>query len=261
MGAGFATPDRSPLNFEKLKGDPNNIDQHLIDYIKGFSTNVREIFERFEFAVEVEKMREANILYLVVSKFCDVNLHPDVVDNLEMGLLFEDLIRRFNEAANETAGDHFTPREVIRLMVAILFDPDDDILTKPGTIRKMLDPACGTGGMLAEAQNYLREHNAKAQLWVFGQDFNPRAYAIAASDLLMKGNENSDIRFGDSLINDQFDDDPDTEGKFDYLIANPPFGLDWKQQQKEVKREHSKQGFAGRFGAGLPRVSDGAKFN
>jgi len=251
--------NRSPLDFEKLKGDPNNIDQHLIDYIKGFSKNIRDIFERFEFAVEVEKMREANILYLVVSKFCDVNLHPDVVDNLEMGLLFEDLIRRFNEAANETAGDHFTPREVIRLMVAILFDPDDDILTKPGIIRKVLDPACGTGGMLAEAQNYLREHNAKAQLWVFGQDFNPRAYAIAASDLLMKGNEKSDIRFGDSLINDQFpEDDPETNGKFDYLIANPPFGVDWKKQQKEVNREHDRQGYAGRFGAGLPRVSDGS---
>lgn len=251
--------NRSPLDFEKLKGDPNNIDQHLIDYIKGFSKNIREIFERFEFAIEVEKMREANILYLVVSKFCDVNLHPDVVDNLEMGLLFEDLIRRFNEAANETAGDHFTPREVIRLMVAILFDPDDDILTKPGIIRKMLDPACGTGGMLAEAQNYLREHNAKAQLWVFGQDFNPRAYAIAASDLLMKGNEKSDIRFGDSLINDQFPEgDSEIDGKFDYLIANPPFGVDWKKQQKEVTREHDRQGFAGRFGAGRPRVSDGS---
>lgn len=251
--------NRSPLDFEKLKGDSDNIDQHLIDYIKGFSKNIREIFDRFEFAVEVEKMREANILYLVVSKFCDVNLHPDVVDNLEMGLLFEELIRRFNEAANETAGDHFTPREVIRLMVAILFDPDDDILTKPGIIRKVLDPACGTGGMLAEAQNYLREHNAKAQLWVFGQDFNPRAYAIAASDLLMKGNEKSDIRFGDSLINDQFrEDDPETNGKFDYLIANPPFGVDWKKQQKEVNREHDRQGYAGRFGAGLPRVSDGS---
>lgn len=251
--------NRSPLDFEKLKGDPNNIDQHLIDYIKGFSKNIREIFDRFEFAVEVEKMREANILYLVVSKFCDVNLHPETVDNLEMGLLFEDLIRRFNEAANETAGDHFTPREVIRLMVAILFDPDDDILTKPGTIRKMLDPACGTGGMLAEAQNYLREHHAKAQLWVFGQDFNPRAYAIAASDLLMKGNEKSDIRFGDSLINDQFPEgDAETDGKFDYLIANPPFGVDWKKQQKEVSCEHDRQGFTGRFGAGLPRVSDGS---
>lgn len=251
--------NRSPLDFEKLKGDPNNIDQHLIDYIKDFSKNIREIFEKFEFAVEVEKMREANILYLVISKFCDVNLHPDVVGNLEMGLLFEDLIRRFNEAANETAGDHFTPREVIRLMVAILFNRDDDILTKPGIIRKILDPACGTGGMLAEAQNYLREHNAGAQLWVFGQDFNPRAYAIAASDLLMKGNEKSDIRFGDSLTNDLFPEgDTETNGKFDYLLANPPFGVDWKKQQKEVTREHDRQGFAGRFGAGLPRVSDGS---
>lgn len=143
----------------------------------------------------------------------------------------EALDKILNEAANETAGDHFTPREVIRLMVAILFDPDDDILTKPGIIRKVLDPACGTGGMLAEAQNYLREHNAKAQLWVFGQDFNPRAYAIAASDLLMKGNEKSDIRFGDSLINDQFPEgDAETNGRFDYLIANPPFGVDWKKQ-------------------------------
>lgn len=251
--AGQRFHNRSPLDFEKLKGDPDQIDRHLISYIEGFSKNVRDIFERFEFAAEVEKMREANILYLIVSKFCDVDLHPDDVDNLEMGLLFEDLIRRFNEAANETAGDHFTPREVIRLMVDILFDPDDDILTKPGIIRKVLDPACGTGGMLAESQNYLREHHSKAQLWVFGQDFNPRAYAIAASDLLMKGNENSDIRFGDSLINDQYPDE-----YFDYLLANPPFGVDWKKQHKEVQREHEKQGFGGRFGAGLPRVNDGA---
>jgi len=245
--------NRSDLDFESLKSDPNNIDRHLISYIKGFSTNVREIFERFEFETEIERMREANILYLVVAKFCDVNLHPDLVDNLQMGLLFEDLIRRFNEAANETAGDHFTPREVIRLMVSILFDPDNDILTQKGIVQKILDPACGTGGMLAEAQNYLREHNAEAKLWVFGQDFNPRAYAIAASDLLMKGNEKSDIRFGDSLLDDRFREDT-----FGYLIANPPFGVDWKKQQKEVKREHERFGFAKRFGAGLPRVSDGS---
>ena len=257
--AGQRFHNRSPLDFEKLKGDPDPIDRHLISYIEGFSKNVREIFERFEFVAEVEKMHEANILYLVVSKFCDIDLHPDVVDNIQMGLLFEDLIRRFNEAANETAGDHFTPREVIRLMVDILFDPDDDILTKPGIVHKLLDPACGTGGMLAESQNYLREHNAKAQLWVFGQDFNPRAYAVAASDLLMKENQNSDIRFGDSLINDQFpEEDSDTKGKFDYLLANPPFGVDWKKQHKEVQREHEKQGFGGRFGAGLPRINDGA---
>lgn len=268
--AGQRFHNHSPFSFEGieedsfsqrkggLKGDPNNIEQHLTSYINGFSKNVREIFERFEFTAEIEKMKEANILYLVVSKFCDIDLHPNAVDNIEMGLLFEDLIRRFNEAANETAGDHFTPREVIKLMVDILFSPDDDILTKP-VVSKMLDPACGTGGMLAEAQNYLREHNAKANLYVFGQDFNPRAYAIAASDLLMKGNENSDIRYGDTLINDQFpSDDPLTNGRFDYLIANPPFGVDWKRQNKEVKLEHNRRGYAGRFGAGIPRVNDGS---
>lgn len=251
--AGQRFHNRSQLDFEQLKGDPDNIAQHLSDYITGFSKNVYDIFDRFEFTAEIEKMREANILYLVVSKFCDVDLHPDDLDNIDMGSLFEDLIRRFNEAANETAGDHFTPREVIRLMVDILFAPDDDILTKPGIIRKMLDPTCGTGGMLAEAQNYLRENHSTAKLWVFGQDFNPRAYAMAASDLLLKSNENSDIRYGDSLINDQYYGD-----KFDYFLANPPFGVDWKRQQKEVQREHEKLGFDGRFGAGTPRVNDGS---
>ena len=251
--------NHSPLDFATLKGDPDNIHQHLQGYINGFSENVREIFDRFEFSNEIERMREANILYLIVARFCDVDLHPDTVDNPRMGLLFEDLIRRFNETANETAGDYFTPREVIRLMVDILFDPDDDILTKPGIVHKLLDPTCGTGGMLAEAQNYLHEHNAESELWVFGQDFNPRAYAIAASDLLMKGNENSDIRFGDSLINDQYPSrDSETKGQFDYLLANPPFGVDWKKQRNEVQREYNTLGFGGRFGAGLPRVNDGA---
>ena len=251
--AGQRFHNHSPLDFEKLKGDPDNIDKHLVSYINGFSENVRKIFERFDFANEIERMREANILYLVISKFCDVDLHPDKVDNIEMGLLFEDLIRRFNEAANETAGDHFTPREVIQLMVDILFAPDDDILTTPGRVFKLLDPACGTGGMLSEAQKHLREMNADAQLWVFGQDFNPRSYAIAASDLLMKGNENSAIRFGDSLVGDRYEGE-----KFDYLLANPPFGVDWKKQRSRIKNEHDKLGFAGRFGAGLPRVNDGA---
>lgn len=246
------TDDGSGNRKGGLKGDPDNIDKHLISYINGFSKNIREIFDRFEFTAEIEKMREANILYLVVSKFCEIDLHPNVMDNIEMGLLFEDLIRRFNELANETAGDHFTPREVIRLMVDLLFDPDDAVLTKP-LICKMLDPTCGTGGMLAEAQNYLRENNAEAKLYVFGQDFNPRAYAIAASDLLLKGNDKSNIQFGDTLINDQFPND-----KFDYLIANPPFGVDWKKQQSEVKKEHDRYGFAARFGAGLPRVNDGS---
>ncbi|RYZ92193.1 MAG: SAM-dependent DNA methyltransferase [Proteobacteria bacterium] len=249
--------NHSPLNFEKLKGDPDNAHLHLISYINGFSENVRKIFERFEFSNEIERMREHNILFLVIKKFCEVDLHPNVVDNIEMGLLFEDLIRRFNEQANETAGDHFTPREVIRLMVNLLFMHDDGLLTKPGTVRKMLDPTCGTGGMLSEARNYLRQHNLGAKLYVYGQDFNPRSYAVAASDLLLRTDpedrETSTIKFGDTLIDDQF-----TDERFDYFLANPPFGVDWKRQQKEIVREHEKLGFAGRFGAGTPRVNDGA---
>jgi len=252
-GKDFRFHNHSPLTFEKLKGDPDSINQQLTSYINGFSKNVRDIFEKFEFVAEIERMHEANILYLVISKFCDVDLHPKQIDNIEMGLLFEDLIRRFNEAANETAGDHFTPREAIQLMVDLLFSPDDEILTVPNKVFKLFDPTCGTGGMLSEAQNHLRNMHADGKLWVFGQDFNPRSYAIAASDLLIKGNANSDIRFGDSLINDQFKDE-----QFDYFLANVPFGVDWKRQFSEIKRESEKQGFAGRFGAGLPRVNDGS---
>lgn len=255
--AGQRFHNHSPLTFERLKGDPDNIEKHLVSYIKGFSKNVRTIFEYFEFENEIEKMREANILYLVVSKFCDVDLHPDRVKNEDMGLIFENLIRRFNELANETAGDHFTPREVIRLMVNILFINDDKLLATPGTVRKLLDPACGTGGMLAEAQNYLREYHREAKLFVYGQDYNKRAFATAASDILIKQVNHvymrDNIRFGDSFTEDQFEGE-----KFDYLLTNPPFGVDWKKEQKEIRREHEKQGFVGRFGAGLPRVNDGA---
>ena len=249
--------NHSPLDFEKLKGDPDQIAQHLVSYYKGFSANVRTIFEYFEFENEIEKMREANILYLVVSKFCDVDLHPDRVPNEQMGLIFENLIRRFNELANETAGDHFTPREVIRLMVSVLFIRDDQLLATPGAVRKLLDPACGTGGMLAEAQNYLREHHNAARLFVYGQDYNKRAFATAASDMLMKQVDHNgggnNVRFGDSFIEDQFAIDT-----FDYFLTNPPFGVDWKKQQKDIVREHQKVGFAGRFGPGLPRVNDGS---
>ena len=257
--------NHSPLNFKKLKGDTENIHLHLTSYIQGFSENVKKIFDRFDFTAEIERMHEHDILFLVVSRFCDVDLHPDRVDNIEMGLLFEDLIRRFNEQANETAGDHFTPREVIRLMVNLLFINDDELLSKPGTVRKMLDPTCGTGGMLSEARNYLLEHEAKAKLYVYGQDFNPRSFAVAASDLLMKEDpkesSSSIIRFGDTLLDDQFKYDEtnsDRKGTFDYFCANPPFGVDWKRQSKEVKRESEKEGFNGRFGAGTPRVNDGA---
>src|SRR5947209_2070153 len=255
--AGQRFHNHSPLDFEKLKGDPDNIEKHLVSYTKGFSANVRRIFEYFEFENEIEKMREANILYLVVSKFCDVDLHPNTVRNEQMGLIFENLIRRFNELANETAGDHFTPREVIRLMVNILFIHDDKLLATPGTVRKLLDPACGTGGMLAEAQNYLREHHAEARLYVYGQDYNKRAFATAASDMLMKQVDHNgggnNVRFGDSFTDDQFAGET-----FDYLLANPPFGVDWKRQQKEIQREHDKLGFTGRFGAGPPRVNAGS---
>lgn len=253
--------NRSPLDFEKLKGDPDNIEKHLVDYINGFSSNVREIFEYFEFENEIERMREANILYLVVSKFSDVDLHPAAVPNEQMGLIFENLIRRFNELANETAGDHFTPREVIRLMVNILFIQDDKLLATPGTIRKLLDPACGTGGMLAEAQNYLREHHPEAKLYVYGQDYNRRAFATAASDMLMKqvdhNGTGNNIRFGDSFTEDAFDED-EKENTFDYFLTNPPFGVDWKKQRRKIKEEHDQHGFDGRFGAGLPRINDGS---
>ena len=254
--------NHSPLTFEKLKGDPDNIDKHLASYINGFSANVRRIFEFFEFTSEIERMRDANILYLVVSKFCDVDLHPDRVDNIEMGLVFENLIRRFNELANETAGDHFTPREVINLMVNLLFINDDELLATPGTVRKLLDPTCGTGGMLAEAQKYLHQHHAQAELYVYGQDYNKRSFAVAASDLLIKTdakeNQKSEVRYGDSLISDPDKGDQFSGDKFDYHLANPPFGVDWKKQAKEIEDEHDKLGFAGRFGAGLPRVNDGA---
>lgn len=255
--AGQRFHNHSPLDFEKLKGDTDNIEKHFVSYIKGFSKNVRDIFDFFEFENEIERMREANILYLVVSKFCDVDLHPTPVPNEQMGLIFENLIRRFNELANETAGDHFTPREVIRLMVNILFINDDKLLATPGTVRKLLDPACGTGGMLAEAQSYLREHHGAAKLYVYGQDYNKRAFATAASDMLMKQVDHNgggnNIRYGDSFTDDQFAGET-----FDYFLINPPFGVDWKKQQKEIQAEHDKRGFDGRFGAGLPRVNDGS---
>lgn len=255
--AGQKFHNHSKLTFEKMRGAPDNIAKDLVSYIKGFSSNVRRIFEYFEFEKEIELMNEANILYLVVSKFSNVDLHPDRVSNIQMGLIFENLIRRFNELANETAGDHFTPREVIKVMVNLLFINDDDLLSKPGTVRKMLDPTCGTGGILAEAQAYLKAHNLEAQLYAYGQDYNKRAFATAASDMLIKevahNGAGENIQFGDSLIDDKFQGHT-----FDYLIANPPFGVDWKRQQPEITREHEKQGFDGRFGAGLPRVNDGA---
>jgi len=248
----------SPFTFEKLKGAPDSIAQDLVSYINGFSPNVRRIFEFFDFEKEIFAMNDANILYLIISEFSKVNLHPDLVSNRDMGLIFENLIRRFNELANETAGDHFTPREIIKLMVNLLFIDDDKFLGDKYHLRKILDPTCGTGGMLSEAKKYLKENNSDIILLTYGQEYNKRAYATAASDLLIKGGnsdkigkyeqEQGEIKFGDTLIDDQFPEDT-----FDYLIANPPFGVDWKKQKPQIDRDTTE-----RFKAGLPRVNDGA---
>jgi len=243
----------SRLDFQKLKGEPDKIAANLTRYIKSFSSKVRDIFGRFDFEPEIAKLDEANRLYMVVSKFADIDLHPDHVPNVEMGYIFEELIRRFNEAANETAGDHFTPREVIRLMVNLLFEPDGDALRKKGIVRTLLDPPCGTGGMLAVADEYLRELNPDASLQVFGQDHNPESYAVCGSDMLIKGHDIDRIIFGSSFTKDGFPRQP-----FDYMLANPPFGVEWKPDQDEIVKERETLGFDGRFGAGLPRINDGS---
>lgn len=244
----------SPLTFDKLKGAPDGISHDLASYINSFSPNVREIFEFFEFGKEITAMNDANILYLIITEFAKVDLHPNIVDNIAMGQIFENLIRRFNELANETAGDHFTPREIIKLMVNILFMFDDPFLQGKSVIREILDPTCGTGGMLSEAKKHVSSHNEDAILVAYGQDYNKRAYATAAADLLIKHDESirmvqeDTIRFGDTLVDDKFSDK-----RFDYLIANPPFGVDWKKQKPQIDRDKT-----GRFTAGLPRVNDGA---
>ena len=243
----------SRYTFEKLKGDPNNIAANLTHYIKGFSTRAREIIDHFGFEEHIGKLDKADRLYLIVLKFAEIDLHPDTVSNIEMGYIFEELIRRFNEASNEEAGDHFTPREVIRLMVNLLFLPDSDVLTTKGIVKTLYDPACGTGGMLSVAEEYLRKLNPDARLEVFGQDYNAQAYAICGSDMMIKGQEIEHIAFGDSFTDDHF-----PRHKFDYMLANPPFGVEWKPEEQVIRREHEEQGFGGRFGAGLPRINDGS---
>ncbi|WP_225546881.1 type I restriction-modification system subunit M [Chromobacterium violaceum] len=249
-GTALGFHNHSQLDFYRLKGDPDNIARHLTDYINSFSENVRKIFERFDFEKEIEKLEESNRLYQVVSQFAEIDLHPNRVDNITMGLVFEDLIRRFNESANETAGDHFTPREVIQLMVNLLLEPDTNVLTQAGVVVTICDPACGTGGMLAEAQNWIRVHNEQATVKVYGQDYNPRSYAVAASDLLIKGQKDSRVELGNTLIEDRF---ADMEW-FDYLLANPPFGVDWKAEKKEIDTWPNFRGYTGK----LPRINDGA---
>jgi len=243
----------SRLDFQKLLADPNNIAANLTGYVHGFSPNVRDIMERFRFEVQIERLDGADLLFLVSQKFARVDLHPDRVSNIEMGYIFEELIRKFSEQSNETAGEHFTPREVIRFMVNLLFAEDGAVLSKPGIVRTMYDPACGTGGMLSVAEEHLAKLNPQARLQVYGQELNDESYAICKADMLIKGQEADNIKVGNS-----FSDDGLPGLKADYLISNPPFGVDWSKAQAVVQAEHKTQGHAGRFGPGLPRKNDGS---
>lgn len=243
----------SSLDMGKLMGDQDNIRANLDSYIQGFAPDVRSIFEHFDFAATVERLHKAKLLYLVTEKFSAINLHPKTVDNVQMGLVFEELIRKFAELSNETAGEHFTPREVIRLMVNLLFIEDGDALTLPGVVRTMYDPTAGTGGMLSVAGEYLFELNPKARLTLFGQELNPESHAICKADMLIRGQDISNIVLGNTLSEDGL------LGKlFDYMLSNPPFGVEWKKIEKAIREEYEKQGYNGRFGPGLPRVSDGS---
>jgi len=252
-GGGHHVYNTSPLDFRRLLDDPANVRGNLERYISQFSPGVTEVIERFSFHEQIARLDRADLLYLVVAKFADIDLHPDAVSNLEMGYVFEELIRRFSEQSNETAGEHFTPREVIRLMVDLLFAEDDRSLAQTGVIKTLYDPACGTGGMLSVAEEYLRELNPDGQLEVFGQELNAESYAICRADMLLKGDDPSHIAFGNTLSGDQH------EGRrFDYMLSNPPFGVEWKKIESTVRGEADQLGHAGRFGAGLPRINDGS---
>lgn len=246
--------NHSKFDFDELVKDHNNIAANLRNYIHGFSEQVKEIFiEYFNFEEQIKKLDEYDLLYLVVKHFADAKDKFETIDSMEMGYIFEELIRKFAEISNETAGEHFTPREVIRLMVNLLFVNDKDILRKEGIVKTLYDPACGTGGMLSVADEYLHELNPSARLELFGQELNPESYAICKSDMLIKGQNPSNIKFGSSFSKDGLPDE-----KFDYMLSNPPFGVDWKKDQKAIKEEYETKGFAGRFGAGLPSISDGS---
>lgn len=249
--AGFNFHNKSQFDFGKLVADPNNVSLNLRNYINGFSAGAREIIEYFNFDDQIDRMDKADILFRVVSEFKRIDLSD--MDSMEMGYVFEELIRKFAEQSNETAGEHFTPREVIRLMVNVLFNEDREMLTKEGIVKTLYDPACGTGGMLSIGEEYVKELNPKAELKVFGQEINPESYAICKSDMLIKGQNPSNIKFGNTFTVDGLESE-----KFDYMLSNPPFGVDWKKAEKVIKTEAEKKGMSGRFGAGLPRINDGS---
>jgi type I restriction enzyme M protein len=251
--AGHEFYNTSNFTFAKLVADPEGLRANISTYLAGFSENVRDIFDRFEFDKTLNKLAEKNKLFSVTEKFAQADFHPRTVSNIQMGLVFEELIRWANERSNETAGDHYTPREVIALMVQLLFALDDDALAKSGVVRSIYDPTAGTGGMLSVADEHLRKMNPGIQLSLYGQDYNDASYAICKADMVIKGQDVDNIALGDTLTEDAFDDK-----KFDYGLSNPPFGVDWKDQRTYVDDEHAKLGFNGRFGPGTPAVSDGA---
>ena len=251
--SGYQFYNTSKYTFERLLDDPDNIEANFRDYLNGFSPNVTEIIEKFKFDGHITTMAQKNILYIVLKEFTSVkaNLHPDHISNLEMGYIFEEIIRRFSEAHNEDAGQHYTPREVIELMVNILFYDDSNFLAGNNVAKTIYDPACGTGGMLSVAENYLHTLNSSAELLAFGQEINDQTFAICKADMLIKGNDATQIKSGNTLSEDQF-----AGQTFDYILSNPPFGREWKNEKNAVEKE-AKLGFAGRFGAGLPAVGDG----
>ncbi|HBC3401496.1 TPA: SAM-dependent DNA methyltransferase [Vibrio parahaemolyticus] len=248
---GLSFFNTSPMNLGKM--GQSNIKANLEKYVQSFSKDAREIFEHFKFDEFVGLLEDANLLYKVVKKFATTDLSPSNISNYEMGLVFEELIRRFAESSNETAGEHFTPRDIVRLTTSLVFMEDDEALTKDGIIRTIYDPTAGTGGFLSSGMEYVHELNPKAVMRAFGQELNPESYAICKADMLIKGQDVSRIKLGNTLSNDQLPAD-----KFDYMLSNPPFGVDWKKIEGEIKDEHQQKGFDGRFGAGLPRVSDGS---
>ncbi|EKO3961470.1 SAM-dependent DNA methyltransferase [Vibrio fluvialis] len=245
----FYNTSKMDLNHLGETGVASNLES----YIQSFSPNAREIFEHFDFFNTIDKLAEADLLYKVAKRFATADLHPNTVSNYDMGLVFEELIRRFAESSNETAGEHFTPRDIVRLTTSLVFSHDDDLLTKSGLVRSIYDPTAGTGGFLSAGMEYVLELNNKASLSAFGQELNPESYAICKADMLIKGQKVDNIKLGNTLSNDQLRNE-----KFDYMLSNPPFGVDWKKIQKSILDEHKGKGFEGRFGAGLPRVSDGS---
>ncbi|MFF3842872.1 N-6 DNA methylase [Streptomyces sp. NPDC001930] len=251
--SGHAFYNTSELTLRKIASDPKGAAANLQVYVGAFSGNAREVLEKYDFQQQVRKLDEANLLYQVIGRFTDLDLRPETVPNHNMGYIFEELIRRFSEQSNETAGEHFTPREVIKLMVELLVAPDADVLTMPGAVRTVLDPACGTGGMLSAMDDHIESENEHATVEVFGQELNPESWAICRSDLMIKGQDPENIAFGNS-----FSDDGHARRTFDYILANPPFGVEWKKVKEAVEYEHNTLGDAGRFGAGLPRINDGS---